>query len=110
MIRYPKFFPLPVPVLLHQTLPAVLLLFVLPLLAVLVSVSLLDPIWIPGIYDDGDYDDVIGLLTSDAAPTDRSTDLACSSPPLSADLSPAHDTAGAGVVVALHPVRAPPSA
>jgi len=26
-----------------------------------------DPIWTPGIYDDADYDDVIGLLTDTAA-------------------------------------------
>jgi hypothetical protein len=24
-----------------------------------------DPPWIPGIYDDGDYDDVMGLITSE---------------------------------------------
>ena len=26
-----------------------------------------DPIWLPGIYDDADYDNVIGLLTDTAA-------------------------------------------
>ena len=26
-----------------------------------------DPIWLPGIYDDADYDDVIGLLTDTTA-------------------------------------------
>ena len=26
-----------------------------------------DPIWLPGIYDNADYDDVIGLLTDTAA-------------------------------------------
>ena len=26
-----------------------------------------DPIWLPGIYDDADFDDVIGLLTDTAA-------------------------------------------
>ena len=26
-----------------------------------------DPTWLPGIYDDADYDDVIGLLTDTAA-------------------------------------------
>src|SRR5882724_2390726 len=36
----------------------------LPLLA---QASPPDPIWLPGIYDDADYDDVIGLLTDTAA-------------------------------------------
>ena len=36
----------------------------LPLLA---HASPPDPIWLPGIYDDADYDDVIGLLTDTAA-------------------------------------------
>jgi hypothetical protein len=37
---------------------------ILPLLA---HASPPDPIWLPGIYDDADYDDVIGLLTDAAA-------------------------------------------
>ena len=37
---------------------------ILPLLA---HASPSDPIWLPGIYDDADYDDVIGLLTDTAA-------------------------------------------
>ena len=36
----------------------------LPLLA---HASPLDPLWLPGIYDNADYDDVIGLLTDAAA-------------------------------------------
>jgi hypothetical protein len=36
----------------------------LPLLA---QASPPDPTWLPGIYDDADYDDVIGLLTDSAA-------------------------------------------
>jgi hypothetical protein len=36
----------------------------LPLLA---QASPPDPTWLPGIYDDADYDDVIGLLTDTAA-------------------------------------------
>ena len=36
----------------------------LPLLA---HASPPDPIWLPGIYDNADYDDVIGLLTDTAA-------------------------------------------
>ena len=36
----------------------------LPLLA---HASPPDPIWLPGIYDGADYDDVIGLLTDTAA-------------------------------------------
>jgi hypothetical protein len=37
---------------------------ILPLLA---HASPPDPIWLPGIYDNADYDDVIGLLTDTAA-------------------------------------------
>jgi hypothetical protein len=52
-------------------LPRVLLLLVLlcivsaglPLLA---YASPADPSWIPGIYDDADYDDVVALVTSGA--------------------------------------------
>ncbi len=36
----------------------------LPLLA---HASPPDPTWLPGIYDNADYDDVIGLLTDTAA-------------------------------------------
>jgi len=38
-----------------------------------------DPIWLPGIYDNADYDDVIGLLTDTAA--------VCELPPVTADPS-----------------------
>ena len=30
-----------------------------------------DPSWIPGIYDDADFDDVVGLATSGASSWDR---------------------------------------
>jgi hypothetical protein len=48
----------------------------LPLLA---HASPPDPIWLPGIYDNADYDDVIGLLTDTAA--------ICELPPVTADPS-----------------------
>ena len=48
----------------------------LPLLA---HASPPDPIWLPGIYDNADYDDVIGLLTDTAA--------VCELPPVTADPS-----------------------
>ncbi len=36
-------------------------------LPVLAQASPPDPTWLPGIYDNADYDDVIGLLTDTAA-------------------------------------------
>lgn len=43
----------------------VALMIALPsVLPTLAYASLPDPSWIHGIYDDGDYDDVVGLITS----------------------------------------------
>ena len=42
----------------------VLLILVLGLLPTLGFASPPDPTWIPGIYDDADYDDVVVLVTS----------------------------------------------
>jgi len=48
-----------------------LLGLVLPALAALAHASPPDETWVPGIYDDADFDDVITLITSSsAAPPD----------------------------------------
>jgi|SRR5262245_28333792 len=43
----------------------VLLAAALVILVPLGSASPVDPLWIPGIYDDADYDDVVGLVVDD---------------------------------------------
>ena len=45
------------------TLASVLLLGVLVILPTLAHASPTDPTWIPGFYDDNDYDDVILFIT-----------------------------------------------
>jgi hypothetical protein len=44
-----------------------LVLLVLPTLPSLAYASPPDPSWIPGLYDDADYDDVVVLVTSETA-------------------------------------------
>jgi hypothetical protein len=39
---------------------------VLPLLPPLANASSLDPSWIQGVYDDGDYDNVVTLINASA--------------------------------------------
>jgi hypothetical protein len=48
-------------------LPAVLILTSLALLLALAYASPPDPSWIPGIYDDADYDDVVTLVMASTA-------------------------------------------
>ena len=45
---------------------AVVLVASLAVLATLAYASPPDPSWISGIYDDADFDNIIGLITSDA--------------------------------------------
>jgi len=49
--------------------PAALLViaWVIAVLTPMAYASPPDPPWIPGIYDDADYDDVVGLITSEFA-------------------------------------------
>lgn len=58
--------------LLDQALVALLILAAQTLHPALAHASPPDPSWIPGIYDDADYDDVVLLVSSEAgsvAPT-----------------------------------------
>jgi hypothetical protein len=84
--------------------------------AVLVSISTLadasppDPTWIPGIYDDADFDDVVGLVTSAKAlvePMDA-TALCLVSPATSLEGSPQGSTPKRLPIATLH-ARAPPA-
>jgi hypothetical protein len=45
---------------------AVVLVASLAVLATLAYASPPDPSWISGLYDDGDFDNIVGLITSDA--------------------------------------------
>jgi hypothetical protein len=49
---------------------AVLLLTVLFLLPPIAHASPTDPVWIPGLYDDNDYDDVILFITGAVSAVD----------------------------------------
>jgi len=49
---------------------AVLLLFVLFSLPPIAHASPTDPVWIPGFYDDNDYDDVILFITGAVSAVD----------------------------------------
>ena len=49
---------------LSQALVALLILATQAILPTLAHASPPDPSWIPGIYDDADFDDVVGLATS----------------------------------------------
>src|SRR6185369_10111014 len=53
--------------LLPMTSRAALIAFLAAVLATISSLayaSPADPTWIPGVYDDADFDDVVGLVTS----------------------------------------------
>jgi hypothetical protein len=69
-----------------------------------------DPTWIPGIYDDADFDDVVGLVTSAKAlaePMDA-TALHVVSPATSLEGSPRESTPKRLSTATLH-ARAPPA-
>ena len=90
-------------------LPAVLILTALALLLTLAYASPPDPSWIPGVYDDADYDDVVTLVMSvtgnvvSAIPVDSGTTPACvaSVPPFTEDVTVARSRFAS-------PPRAPP--
>jgi hypothetical protein len=92
-MRYPRALPF-------------LLLFLLSMLAVLDALSVPDPAWIPGIYDDGDHDAVIGFGSDVVV---HQSGFTRSLHPSSIDASHAREAASPGSLFALDPVRAPPS-
>jgi hypothetical protein len=69
-----------------------------------------DPTWIPGIYDDADFDDVVGLVTSATAlvePMDVAA-LHLASPATSLEGSPRESAPKRLSTATLH-ARAPPA-
>jgi len=69
-----------------------------------------DPTWIPGIYDDADFDDVVGLVTSAKAlvePMDAAA-LHVVSPATSLEVLPRESTPNCHSTGSLH-ARAPPA-
>jgi hypothetical protein len=69
-----------------------------------------DPTWIPGIYDDADFDDVVGLVTSAKAlvePMDAAA-LYLVSPATSLEVSPRESAPKRLSTATLH-ARAPPA-
>ena len=79
-------------------------------LPALAYASLPDPLWIPGIYDDADYDDVVTLATSAAgciAPALR-TDVAAD-PPLVGSVPRLVQTGSGGPVSSAVHSRGPPA-
>jgi hypothetical protein len=88
----------------------VLISAVLAAIPTLAHASPPDPTWIPGIYDDADFDDVVGLVTSATAlvePMDA-VSLRLVSPPTSLEGSPRESTPQRFSTATLH-ARAPPA-
>lgn len=69
-----------------------------------------DPSWIPGVYDDADYDDVIVRVTSGTGdvPSGLPTDLRPVHT-LVASLAPAPEPPSAGLAASAAQPRAPPA-
>ena len=99
-----------------------LTLRILPILVVALSVAAIsavtplayasppDPSWVKGIYDDADFDDVVGLVTSAKAlvePMDAAA-LHVVSPATSLEVSPRESTPNCHSTGTLH-ARAPPA-
>lgn len=79
-------------------------------LPVLAHASPPDPSWIPGVYDDADYDDVIVRVTSGTGdvPSGLPTDLRPAHT-LVVDLAPASEPPSAGRAASAAQPRAPPA-
>lgn len=54
-----------------SSVAALVLVAVLSTLTALADASLPDPSWIGGLYDDNDFDDVVGFITSSASLIDE---------------------------------------
>jgi hypothetical protein len=54
-----------------SSVAAFVLVAVLSTLTALADASLPDPSWISGLYDDNDFDDVVGFITSSASLIDE---------------------------------------
>ncbi len=93
-----------------SSIPAAIALTVCATLPALAYASPPDPVWIQGIYDDADYDDVVGLVTAGsgdlgpAAPTDLQSTL-----PLAGNLQQRDDKATLARSTTVFRPRAPPA-
>ena len=69
-----------------------------------------DPSWIPGIYDDADFDDVVGLATSETSLVGPEGTIALRLvPPATSPEAPRLDSAIISFPTAALHVRAPPA-
>jgi len=86
------------------------LFFVIPLLTPMAYASPPDPSWIHGVYDGGDFDDVVVLVTSGAGIVELSPlgDLSCGLPPVSWSVQSPDNPALTESPDSLHS-RAPPA-
>lgn len=93
-----------------KRLVVVLLLLAPVALPGLAHASPPDPTWIPGIYDDGDGDDVVSLIASGTghAPVTAPTDLPFIARPV-AHLAPTLERTPRGLWASAAPPRAPPA-
>jgi hypothetical protein len=89
------------------------LLVLVPALALLTPLALAsppDPAWIQGIYDDGDFDNIVVLVTWTAAAIDLfSLDDSSCDPPVSTALHRTHERAVSSDTPSLIHPRAPPA-
>ena len=70
----------------------------------------LDPFWIPGIYDDADFDDVVGLATSETLLVEPEGAIALRPvPPTTSPEAPRPESAIIRFPTATLHVRAPPA-
>lgn len=88
----------------------------IPLSALLIALAPLahanppDPSWIPGIYDDGDFDDVVTLITAGAASVDTTPlDDLCPEPVALDSLPPIREQALPSSPLSSSPTRGPPA-
>ena len=99
--------------LLHAPRPAGLSVMLLTLVIIapvtLAHASPPDPTWLAGVYDQADFDDVVGLLTSALEATDSTvTPEAASCLVLAPKLCPARVACRASALAYSAPLRAPP--
>jgi hypothetical protein len=92
-----------------RALLAVLLVQVLLVLTVLAYASPTDPLWIAGVYDEGDFDEVVtlivsGVALSEAFPVGHPVSVFVTG------LASTSEKAGPVLALAPAPARSPPSA
>ena len=98
-------------VMLLRNLLALLLLGSLIVPTLLADASPPDDVWVSGIYDDGDYDDVVALIVSATVLQPPTAPASVQVLPVVATLAPhTGEVRDTGTVPSPDSVRAPPSA